>query len=76
MLGGGCFWCLDAAYRLKPGVTTVTCGYAGGTVADPTYEHVCRGETGHAEVVQIDYDPTLITLVELLDFFWKVHNPT
>ena len=76
VLGGGCFWCLDAAYKLKPGVTAVTCGYAGGTVANPTYRQVCDGDTGHAEVVKIDYDPAKITLDELLAFFWKVHNPT
>ena len=76
VLGGGCFWCLDAAYKLKPGVTAVTCGYAGGSVKNPTYEDVCHGGTGHAEVVKIDFDPAKITLDELLAFFWKVHNPS
>ena len=76
VLGGGCFWCLDAAYKLKPGVTAVTSGYAGGTVQNPTYRQVCQGDTGHAEVVKIDYDPARISLDELLAFFWKVHNPT
>jgi peptide-methionine (S)-S-oxide reductase len=76
VLGGGCFWCLDAAYKLKPGVTAVTCGYAGGSVKHPSYEDVCHGDTGHAEVVKIDFDPAKITLDELLAFFWKVHNPT
>lgn len=76
VLGGGCFWCLDATYKLKAGVTAVTCGYAGGTVENPTYAQIGRGDTGHAEVVKIDYDPAQITLAELLSFFWKVHNPT
>lgn len=76
VLGGGCFWCLDAAYRLKPGVTAVTCGYAGGSAKNPTYKQVCEGDTGHAEVVKIDYDPAKVGLDELLAFFWKVHNPT
>jgi peptide-methionine (S)-S-oxide reductase len=76
VLGGGCFWCLDATYKLKAGVMAVTCGYAGGTVENPTYAQIGRGDTGHAEVVKIDYDPAQITLAELLSFFWKVHNPT
>jgi peptide-methionine (S)-S-oxide reductase len=76
VLGGGCFWCLDAAYKLKPGVTKVTSGYAGGSVNNPTYHQVSQGDTGHAEVVKIDYDPSLITLDQLLSFFWKIHNPT
>ncbi|MFA6962356.1 MAG: peptide-methionine (S)-S-oxide reductase MsrA [Opitutaceae bacterium] len=76
VLGGGCFWCLDAAYKLKTGVTEVTSGYAGGTVKHPTYQQVCQGDTGHAEVVKIDYDPAKISLDEILAFFWKVHNPT
>jgi peptide-methionine (S)-S-oxide reductase len=76
VLGGGCFWCLDAAYRIKPGVTAVTCGYAGGTTKEPTYEEVCGKKTGHAEVVKIDYDPAKISLETLLAFFWKVHDPT
>jgi len=76
VLGGGCFWCLDASFKLKSGVTSVTCGYAGGTLENPTYPQVCEGDTGHAEVVKIDFDPAKITLDELLAFFWKVHNPT
>lgn len=76
VLGGGCFWCLDATYKLKAGVTAVTCGYAGGNTENPTYAQIGRGDTGHAEVVKIDYDPQKITLAELLGFFWKVHNPT
>jgi peptide-methionine (S)-S-oxide reductase len=76
VLGGGCFWCLDAAYKLLPGVTRVTCGYAGGTVPNPTYEQVCTDETGHAEVVKVDYDPSKVSLERVLQYFWDVHNPT
>jgi peptide-methionine (S)-S-oxide reductase len=76
VLGGGCFWCLGAAYKLLPGVTHITCGYAGGTVANPTYEEVCTETTGHAEVVKVDYDPKKVSLGQVLDFFWEVHDPT
>ncbi len=76
VLGGGCFWCTDAAYKLLPGVTGVTCGYAGGTEANPTYEEVSAHATGHAEVIRIQYDPAKTSLETLLDFFWQVHNPT
>ncbi len=76
VLGGGCFWCLDAAYKLLPGVTHVTCGYSGGTLENPTYPQVCTEETGHAEVVRIDYDPAVTSLAKVLDYFWHVHNPT
>jgi len=76
VLGGGCFWCTQAAYDLLPGVIHVTCGYAGGTVANPTYEQVCAHGTGHAEVIKIDYDPAQVSLERLLEYFWKVHNPT
>ena len=76
VLGGGCFWCTDAAYRLLPGVTRVTCGYAGGDEPNPTYEQVCAHATGHAEVVQIDYDPAVVSRERLLEFFWQVHDPT
>jgi peptide-methionine (S)-S-oxide reductase len=75
-LGGGCFWCLDASFRLLPGVTRVTCGYAGGTVDRPTYEQVYTDQTGHAEVVQVEFDPARLSLEELLAFFWKLHDPT
>ena len=75
-LGGGCFWCLEAVFERIPGVTAVTSGYAGGTVASPTYEQVCTGTTGHAEVVQIAFDPSKITYEGLLDMFWKAHDPT
>jgi peptide-methionine (S)-S-oxide reductase len=76
VLGGGCFWCLDASYKMLPGVTHITCGYAGGTVENPTYPQVCTEETGHAEVVKIDYDPKVTSLDKVLEYFWHVHNPT
>ncbi|HND62964.1 MAG TPA: peptide-methionine (S)-S-oxide reductase MsrA [Opitutaceae bacterium] len=76
VLGGGCFWCLDAAFNLLPGVTGVTCGYAGGSVDAPTYEQVYTDRTGHAEVVEIIYDPARVTLERVLEFFWHVHDPT
>lgn len=76
ILGGGCFWCLDATYRLMPGVKSVVSGYAGGTTAHPSYEAVCSGATGHAEVVKIEYDPAQVTLEKLLEFFWTIHDPT
>ncbi len=76
VLGGGCFWCLDATYKLLPGVTHVTCGYSGGTVANPSYQDVCTEETGHAEVVKIDFDPAVVSLDRVLNYFWHVHNPT
>lgn len=76
VLGGGCFWCTDAAYKLLPGVVSVTCGYAGGDTPNPTYEQVCSHATGHAEVVKIDFDPSVVSLAELFDYFWHVHNPT
>lgn len=76
VLGGGCFWCTDAAYKLLPGVTGVTCGYAGGDEPNPTYEQVCAHATGHAEVVKVEYDPAQVSLEQLLEYFWHVHNPT
>lgn len=75
-LGGGCFWCLDAAYRQIEGVADVISGYAGGTPVNPTYEQVCSGNTGHAEVVQVMYDPRVIAYEDILDIFWAVHDPT
>jgi len=74
--GGGCFWCLDAAFEQLPGVLKVTSGFAGGTTPNPTYDQVCTGRTGHAEVIQISYDPSKVTYDQLLDLFWKVHDPT
>jgi peptide-methionine (S)-S-oxide reductase len=74
--GGGCFWCLEAVYDRIEGVVSVTSGYAGGTAKNPTYEQVCTGTTGHAEVVQIAYDPAKTSYEDLLDIFWKAHDPT
>ncbi|MRR55538.1 MAG: peptide-methionine (S)-S-oxide reductase [Deltaproteobacteria bacterium] len=75
-LGGGCFWCLEAAYQCLKGVDSVISGYAGGTLAYPLYEQVCMGTTGHAEVVQITFDPAVITYEDILSVFWCIHNPT
>jgi peptide-methionine (S)-S-oxide reductase len=75
-LGGGCFWCLEAVYSRIDGVKAVESGYAGGQKENPTYEEVCSGTTGHAEVVQIHFDPQLISYEEILDLFWKAHDPT
>ena len=75
-LGGGCFWCLDAVYRDVAGVADVVSGYSGGHVPNPTYEQVCGKRTGHAEVVQVWFDPSLITYEEILYIFWRIHDPT
>jgi len=75
-LGGGCFWCLEAVYDEVRGVDDVVSGYAGGHVPNPTYEQVCTGTTGHAEVVQITYDPQIVTFRDLLDIFFTIHDPT
>ncbi|MBA3944176.1 MAG: peptide-methionine (S)-S-oxide reductase MsrA [Herpetosiphonaceae bacterium] len=75
-LAGGCFWCLEAVYADLRGVQRVESGYAGGKVASPTYQQVCRGNTGHAEVVQISFDPTVISFRELLEVFFTIHDPT
>ena len=74
--GGGCFWCIEAAFEELGGVTDVTSGYAGGDVEDPTYEQVCNGDTRHAEVVQVEYDPDAVSYDELLEVFFAVHDPT
>jgi peptide-methionine (S)-S-oxide reductase len=76
VLGGGCFWCVEAVYQGQPGVTSVVSGYAGGQVRYPTYEAVCTGKTGHAEVVEITYDPTKVSYEKILDLFWDAHDPT
>ena len=76
VLGGGCSWCLDAGYRLIEGVLRVETGYSGGNVKDPSYDQVCTGETGHAEVVRITFDTDKIKLKDLLDIFWALHDPT
>jgi peptide-methionine (S)-S-oxide reductase len=75
-LGGGCFWCLDAMFKTLSGVKSVTCGYAGGQIKNPTYKQVCSGETGHAEVVQVEFDAAQITLPKILEAFWDAHDPT
>jgi peptide-methionine (S)-S-oxide reductase len=74
--GGGCFWCIEAVLQRIEGVLSVASGYAGGTTPNPTYEEVCGGETGHAEVVQVTFDPSLISYEEILDIFWQAHDPT
>jgi len=75
-LAGGCFWCLDAAYRRIGGVTSSVAGYTGGPGAHPTYSAVCSGRTGHAEAVQVEYDPAVISYPEILEIFWTIHDPT
>ena len=75
-LGGGCFWCTEAIFQMLPGVKSVTSGYAGGAKENPTYHEVCAGDTGHAEVIQIQYDPTVISYDKLLETFWEAHDPT
>jgi peptide-methionine (S)-S-oxide reductase len=75
-LGGGCFWCTEAVFQMLPGVKSVISGYAGGTTENPTYKEVCSGTTGHAEVIQVQFDPNLITFEELLETFWEAHDPT
>lgn len=75
-LGGGCYWCVEAVYENLDGVKSVISGFSGGNVADPTYEEVCTGETGHAEVVQITYDKTVTDINEIFKIFFTVHDPT
>jgi peptide-methionine (S)-S-oxide reductase len=75
-LGGGCFWCLEAVFEMVSGVSRIKSGYTGGHVADPSYRKVCGGSTGHAEVVQIDFNADIITFRELLEIFFVVHDPT
>ena len=74
--GAGCFWCVEAVFEHLEGVVDVRAGYTGGNTENPTYEDICRGKTGHAEVIQIDYDSSLISFEKLLDIFWKSHDPT
>ena len=75
-LGGGCFWCMEALFQTINGVKSVTCGYAGGHAKNPTYEEVCSDRTGHAEVIQIQFDPQQISFDKLLGVFWDAHDPT
>lgn len=74
--GGGCFWCAEAIYQMLPGVKSVVSGYAGGSVPHPTYEQVCAGTTGHAEVIQVEFDPQKTSFAKILETFWDVHDPT
>jgi peptide-methionine (S)-S-oxide reductase len=74
--GGGCFWCVEAIFQRLDGVKSVVSGYAGGKKDNPTYKEVCGGDTGHAEVIQIEYDPKKISYAQLLDVFWQAHDPT
>jgi len=75
-LGGGCFWCVEAVYERLPGIISVVSGYAGGQTENPTYEQIGTGKTGHAEVVQIAYDPSKISYEKIIDLFWDAHDPT
>lgn len=74
--GGGCFWCVEAVFEQVPGVLDVVSGYEGGQVENPTYRQVCTGETGHAEVVRIAFDPAVVSFKKLLEVFWDAHDPT
>ncbi|HEY5909416.1 MAG TPA: peptide-methionine (S)-S-oxide reductase MsrA [Verrucomicrobiae bacterium] len=75
-VGGGCFWCTEAIYQMLPGIKSVTSGYAGGSTENPTYKEVCTGTTGHAEVIQIAYDPQRVSYEKILETFWDAHDPT
>jgi peptide-methionine (S)-S-oxide reductase len=75
-LAGGCFWCIEAVYELVRGVDTLVSGYAGGTTENPTYADICTGHTGHAEVVQVTFDPDVVSYKEIVDLFFVVHDPT
>ena len=75
-LGGGCFWCTEAEFQMLPGVKSVTSGYAGGSTENPTYKQVCTGDTGHAEVIQVEFDPKVVSYEKILQTFWEAHDPT
>ena len=75
-LGGGCFWCVEAVYQRIEGIISVKPGYAGGTIKNPTYKQICTGNTGHAEVAKIEFDPSRITYSQILNVFWQSHDPT
>jgi peptide-methionine (S)-S-oxide reductase len=75
-LGAGCFWCTEAVFQQQPGIISVTSGYMGGSVKNPTYEQVCTGETGHAEVLRVVFDPKKTSLEKILEVFWHAHDPT
>jgi len=74
--GGGCFWCMEAVFERLPGVTAVRSGYAGGHTDNPTYQQICTGATGHAEITEIEFDPRKISYEKLLEVFWQAHDPT
>jgi peptide-methionine (S)-S-oxide reductase len=76
VVGGGCFWCTEALFQMLPGVRSVTSGYAGGQTENPTYKQVCSGNTGHAEVIQIEFDPAVVSYDKILATFWDAHDPT
>lgn len=76
VLGGGCFWCIEAVYKRRDGIISAVSGYAGGAIPAPTYEQVCTGTTGHAEVVRVTFEPSVVSLREILDLFFRAHNPT
>lgn len=76
ILGAGCFWSVEAAFRQVKGVANTTVGYLGGHFKNPTYQDICSGETGHAEVVEVEYDPSIVSYDELLEVFWEIHDPT
>jgi peptide-methionine (S)-S-oxide reductase len=75
-IGGGCFWCTEAIFQLLPGVKSVSSGYAGGHTENPTYKQICEGDTGHAEVIQVEFDPQRISYERILETFWEAHDPT
>lgn len=75
-LGGGCFWCVEAVYLEMMGINSVVSGYMGGQIDNPTYEQICTGRTGHAEVIEVDFDPNVVSLEEILSVFFTVHDPT
>ena len=76
VVGGGCFWCVEGAYKIVPGILKITSGFAGGNTENPTYRQVCEGDTNHAEVVKVEYDPAKITYKDVIDLFWDLHDPT
>ena len=76
VVGGGCFWCVEGAYKIVPGILKITSGFSGGLTENPTYKQVCGGDTMHAEVVKVEYDPSKITFRDVIDLFWDLHDPT
>jgi len=76
ILGGGCFWCVEAVYQGRPGFKSAVSGYAGGEKPNPTYDEVCTGRSGHAEVVEITYDPAVVSFDKIVELFWDAHDPT